>query len=253
MQGLYCWGFKVGTWRTREAFFFNLGVFCQKYKFGELYSSGLIFCNSVRVQTGKTTGLLKVSLDILFPLQGKLGHGDTNRVYKPKVIEGLQGLVIKKVCCGSQFSLALTSTGLVSVSSHTKMTICAVYYSLLSMLILMKFSKTTWNNWWTVEAPLLQNTNMEAYYMPSAWLDCLVALLVVIIELLKVNIKLWKWKFGWSAELFCFELIVLFERAVGVALLLEEIAFGLILLFERVVSVPLWSEESWDSGFIENL
>ena len=47
--------------------------------------------------------------------QGKLGHGDTNRVYKPKVIEGLQGLVIKKVCCGSQFSLALTSTGLVSV------------------------------------------------------------------------------------------------------------------------------------------
>ena len=49
----------------------------------------------------------------LFP-QGKLGHGDTNRVYKPKVIEGLQGLVIKKVCCGSQFSLALTSTGLVS-------------------------------------------------------------------------------------------------------------------------------------------
>ena len=130
--------------------------------------------------------------------------------------------MIKKVCCGSQFSLALTSTGLVSVSSHTKMTICAVYYSLLSMLILMKFSKTTWNNWWTVEAPLLQNTNMEAYYMPSAWLDCLVALLVVIIELLKVNIKLWKWKFGWSAELFCFELIVLFERAVGVALLSEE-------------------------------
>lgn len=35
-------------------------------------------------------------------------------MYKPKVIEGLQGLVIKKVCCGSQFSLALTSAGLVS-------------------------------------------------------------------------------------------------------------------------------------------
>ena len=35
-------------------------------------------------------------------------------MYKPKVIEGLQGLMIKKVCCGSQFSLALTSTGLVS-------------------------------------------------------------------------------------------------------------------------------------------
>ncbi|KAI8481810.1 putative E3 ubiquitin-protein ligase herc1, partial [Branchiostoma belcheri] len=42
---------------------------------------------------------------------GKLGHGDTNRVYKPKVIEALVGLYIRKVCCGSQSSLALTSTG----------------------------------------------------------------------------------------------------------------------------------------------
>ncbi|XP_056269201.1 probable E3 ubiquitin-protein ligase HERC1 isoform X3 [Pseudoliparis swirei] len=42
---------------------------------------------------------------------GKLGHGDTNRVYKPKVVEALQGLFIRKVCAGSQSSLALTSTG----------------------------------------------------------------------------------------------------------------------------------------------
>ncbi|XP_078541321.1 putative E3 ubiquitin-protein ligase HERC1 isoform X2 [Lissotriton helveticus] len=42
---------------------------------------------------------------------GKLGHGDTNRVYKPKVIESLQGMFIRKVCAGSQSSLALTSTG----------------------------------------------------------------------------------------------------------------------------------------------
>ncbi|XP_048472974.1 probable E3 ubiquitin-protein ligase HERC1 [Rhincodon typus] len=42
---------------------------------------------------------------------GKLGHGDTNRVYKPKVIEALQGMFIRKVCAGSQSSLALTSTG----------------------------------------------------------------------------------------------------------------------------------------------
>ncbi|XP_025019967.1 probable E3 ubiquitin-protein ligase HERC1 isoform X1 [Python bivittatus] len=45
---------------------------------------------------------------------GKLGHGDTNRVYKPKVIEALQGMFIRKVCAGSQSSLALTSTGQVS-------------------------------------------------------------------------------------------------------------------------------------------
>ncbi|XP_030044055.1 putative E3 ubiquitin-protein ligase HERC1 [Microcaecilia unicolor] len=42
---------------------------------------------------------------------GKLGHGDTNRVYKPKVIEALQGMFIRKVCAGSQSSLSLTSTG----------------------------------------------------------------------------------------------------------------------------------------------
>lgn len=45
------------------------------------------------------------------PFAGKLGHGDTNRVYKPKVIEALQGMFIRKVCAGSQSSLALTSTG----------------------------------------------------------------------------------------------------------------------------------------------
>lgn len=44
-------------------------------------------------------------------LAGKLGHGDTNRVYKPKVVEALQGMFIRKVCAGSQSSLALTSTG----------------------------------------------------------------------------------------------------------------------------------------------
>ncbi|KAL4617326.1 putative E3 ubiquitin-protein ligase HERC1 [Arapaima gigas] len=42
---------------------------------------------------------------------GKLGHGDTNRVYRPKVIEALQGYIIRKVCAGSQSSLALTSAG----------------------------------------------------------------------------------------------------------------------------------------------
>ncbi|XP_013415675.1 probable E3 ubiquitin-protein ligase HERC1 [Lingula anatina] len=42
---------------------------------------------------------------------GKLGHGDTTRVFKPKVIETFIGLYIRKVACGSQCSLALTSTG----------------------------------------------------------------------------------------------------------------------------------------------
>ncbi|XP_026209987.1 probable E3 ubiquitin-protein ligase HERC1 isoform X7 [Anabas testudineus] len=42
---------------------------------------------------------------------GKLGHGDTNRVYRPKVVEALHGFIIRKVCAGSQSSLALTSAG----------------------------------------------------------------------------------------------------------------------------------------------
>ncbi|XP_058472668.1 probable E3 ubiquitin-protein ligase HERC1 [Solea solea] len=42
---------------------------------------------------------------------GKLGHGDTNRVYRPKVVEALHGFIIRKICAGSQSSLALTSAG----------------------------------------------------------------------------------------------------------------------------------------------
>ncbi|KAL1139382.1 hypothetical protein AAG570_006366 [Ranatra chinensis] len=46
---------------------------------------------------------------------GKLGHGDTANVYRPKIIEALQGLYIRKVAAGSQFSLALTCNGSVLV------------------------------------------------------------------------------------------------------------------------------------------
>ncbi|XP_065224595.1 probable E3 ubiquitin-protein ligase HERC1 isoform X2 [Planococcus citri] len=49
---------------------------------------------------------------------GKLGHGDTTRVYKPRVIEALQGMVIKKICAGHQFSLALTLSGRVFSWGH---------------------------------------------------------------------------------------------------------------------------------------
>uniref|UniRef100_A0A0L8HTX3 HECT-type E3 ubiquitin transferase n=1 Tax=Octopus bimaculoides TaxID=37653 RepID=A0A0L8HTX3_OCTBM len=42
---------------------------------------------------------------------GKLGHGDTNRLYKPKIIETFTEFYIRKVVCGTQSSLALTSSG----------------------------------------------------------------------------------------------------------------------------------------------
>ncbi|XP_076258464.1 putative E3 ubiquitin-protein ligase HERC1 isoform X2 [Rhynchophorus ferrugineus] len=42
---------------------------------------------------------------------GKLGHGEIAKVFKPKVIEALQGLIIQKVCAGTSFSVALTNMG----------------------------------------------------------------------------------------------------------------------------------------------
>ncbi|CAG9853588.1 unnamed protein product [Phyllotreta striolata] len=42
---------------------------------------------------------------------GKLGHGEIAKVYRPKVIEALQGLIIQKVCAGTSFSMALTTMG----------------------------------------------------------------------------------------------------------------------------------------------
>ncbi|KAL8615071.1 hypothetical protein ACOMHN_013605 [Nucella lapillus] len=42
---------------------------------------------------------------------GKLGHGDMNRCNKPRVVEALAGMHIRKVACSGQSSLALTSTG----------------------------------------------------------------------------------------------------------------------------------------------
>ena len=42
---------------------------------------------------------------------GKLGHGDTARHYRPKVVDALQGLDIAKVVAGNLVSFALTKTG----------------------------------------------------------------------------------------------------------------------------------------------
>lgn len=50
---------------------------------------------------------------------GKLGHGDTQRCPRPRVVEALQGICIRKVAAGSQFSLALTVSGQVSCEVHT--------------------------------------------------------------------------------------------------------------------------------------
>ena len=42
---------------------------------------------------------------------GKLGHGDTQRQFRPKVIESLQGLSIRKIASGTQISCCITHDG----------------------------------------------------------------------------------------------------------------------------------------------
>ncbi|MPC18910.1 putative E3 ubiquitin-protein ligase HERC1 [Portunus trituberculatus] len=45
---------------------------------------------------------------------GKLGHGDTAKVYRPRVVDALQGLTVRKLTTGTQVSLALAAHGQVS-------------------------------------------------------------------------------------------------------------------------------------------
>lgn len=42
---------------------------------------------------------------------GQLGHGLVTNVFRPKIVAQLKGLVIKKLCAGADFSLALTASG----------------------------------------------------------------------------------------------------------------------------------------------
>lgn len=42
---------------------------------------------------------------------GRLGHDEIAKECRPKVIEALQGLNIRKVCAGAMFSMALTASG----------------------------------------------------------------------------------------------------------------------------------------------
>ena len=46
---------------------------------------------------------------------GKLGHGEVARVYRPKVVESLQGLTLQKVIAGHQVSMVLTTEGQVNI------------------------------------------------------------------------------------------------------------------------------------------
>ena len=46
---------------------------------------------------------------------GKLGHGDLARVYRPKVVDSLQGLTVTKIQVGSHMSIALTGDGSIYV------------------------------------------------------------------------------------------------------------------------------------------
>ena len=54
---------------------------------------------------------------------GKLGHGNTNRILVPQKIESLQGLTVRKVLCGAQFSVILTKNGVVYTCGQGMLTL----------------------------------------------------------------------------------------------------------------------------------
>ncbi|KAL4227435.1 putative E3 ubiquitin-protein ligase herc1 [Mactra antiquata] len=52
---------------------------------------------------------------------GKLGLGNTTRVLTPSKIEALQGATVKSIACGSQFSVALTTSGVTYTWGHDRL------------------------------------------------------------------------------------------------------------------------------------
>lgn len=54
---------------------------------------------------------------------GKLGTGDLGKVYQPQIIQALRSLTIQKVCAGTSFSMALTTSG--EVINHNNLKILA--------------------------------------------------------------------------------------------------------------------------------
>lgn len=65
---------------------------------------------------------------------GKLGHGNTLRLYKPQKIDGLRHYKIKKVAAGIHFSVALTCTGEVCTILYK---ILCIYYLMLNIQMLL--------------------------------------------------------------------------------------------------------------------
>lgn len=59
---------------------------------------------------------------------GKLGLGSSNTVSTPQVIESLQDIGIDKVCCGTQFSVFLTTDG---VSNYSRSPIYAYNHEMI--------------------------------------------------------------------------------------------------------------------------
>ena len=48
-------------------------------------------------------------------------------IYRPKIIEGLNGVLFRKLCAGSQYSLALTTSGCVSLFISGFLCVIALY------------------------------------------------------------------------------------------------------------------------------
>ncbi|CAH0559022.1 unnamed protein product [Brassicogethes aeneus] len=75
----------------------------------EINDAGMVACGSSHTLVVSNDG--KTVWSFGSGDNGKLGHGEIAMVYKPKVIEALHGMIVRKVCAGTTFSIALTSQG----------------------------------------------------------------------------------------------------------------------------------------------
>ena len=68
---------------------------------------------------------------------GKLGHGDTARLYRPQTVAALQGQSIAKVQAGQTVSMALTVDGKVCASSPPPR-----FLSVSSQVVVVRFRRS---------------------------------------------------------------------------------------------------------------
>ncbi|OII73171.1 UVB-resistance protein UVR8 [Cryptosporidium ubiquitum] len=109
---LYTWGCSKNGKLGHGQFELSISnnVVSQPMKVKALEGEKIIQVSCGSYHTGCLTGDKK-ALTWGLGLQGRLGHGDTQDIFTPKLIESLAGLPIKEISCGGHHTAILLSTG----------------------------------------------------------------------------------------------------------------------------------------------